>query len=94
MTKQELITKLAEKTGQTKVLCETMISELSAIILEQVLMNKDHVPFGTMGQFKYKKSAARQCKLITTGEIKEIPEKGSANFVLSQSAKSSLAKVL
>lgn len=94
MKRHELVAKLAEKTGQTKVLCESIINTLGDIILEEVLMKKDHVPFGTIGQFKYKMSAARTCKMIRTGEITNIPAKGNASFSLSKYAKISLGRVI
>ncbi|WP_342261924.1 HU family DNA-binding protein [Alphaproteobacteria bacterium endosymbiont of Tiliacea citrago] len=93
MKRNELIAALAEKTKQTKVLCEQMLDALGDIILK-TLMEKDNVPLSTIGQFKYKKSAERTCKMIKTGDLITIPAKGNASFSLSKYAKSSLAKIV
>lgn len=93
LIKDLVLSKLVEKTELTKKVCETVYDALSDVILEG-LMDKSIVVFGNLGQFKYKASAARECRSIKTGEKIKVPAKGTATFSLSKKAKESLLKIV
>lgn len=93
MKKNEFIAKVAEKSGLSKVASEQIVQIVSDLILDS-LLKKDHIPFGNFGQFKYKKCAARVCRMIKTGEKTQIPEKGGCSFTMSKYAKIVLGRVV
>jgi DNA-binding protein HU-beta len=73
MTKTELISAVAEKTGMTKKDSEAAVSAMIDIITES-LRNGDHVALVGFGAFEVKTRAARQGVNPRTKESMLIPE--------------------
>ena len=92
MTNQELINKVAEDRGLTKVEAKELVEYLTNTIVE-VAMKDGKVPFGKFGNFKkveVKAKPAREGRNPTTGDKIQIPAKparAKLTFSLSKAGK-------
>lgn len=79
MQRQELINKVAEQTGATKVQT-TLIIETAISAMADALIQGDEVTLRGFGTFKPSERAARVGRNPSTGESIEIPAKNSVKF--------------
>lgn len=79
MQRQDLINKVAEQTGSTKVLT-TLVIETAIATIEDALVQGEEVTLRGFGTFKPSKRAARVGRNPSTGKSIEIPAKNSVKF--------------
>jgi len=82
MKKSELITALAERTGQTKVEVTKTLGALTDILTE-VGTNQDTLTLTGFGTFKGKTRPAGTARNPATGGTVEVPEKKLLTFKAS-----------
>ncbi len=79
MTKKELVSRIADRTGQTKVVTKDVIQMfLDAIILE--LSKGNRLEFREFGVFEVKERAARKAQNPRTLEKVEVPAQKEVKF--------------
>ena len=83
---KELINKVAEATGETKVLSDKMIKATISALQEQLIENKKFTLQG-FGTFNIKGKPQRMGRNPMTGEEILIPPKNSLSFKISASYK-------
>lgn len=79
MTKAELITKIAEKTGNTK---KETGENLDAVLetITEVVASGEKVTLVGFGAFSVVEKAARECKNPQTGDTIKVPAKKVPKF--------------
>ena len=79
LTKKELVNRIAEETGQTKVVVKDIIQRfLDSVILE--LGNGHRLEFREFGVFEVKERAARRAQNPRTLEKVDVPSKRVVRF--------------
>ena len=79
ITKKELVNRIADKTGQTKVVTKEIIQQfLDEVILE--LGNGNRLEFREFGVFEIKSRAARRAQNPRTLEKVNVPAKRVVKF--------------
>jgi DNA-binding protein HU-beta len=89
MNKSELISKVAEKTGQTKKLSEEMVDATLAAITEDLAAGGKVQLLG-FGSFEVKDRAARTVRNPKTGEPMDVAASKSASFKPGKALKDAL----
>lgn len=72
MTKKELVSAIAEKTGDTKVKAAEMLDAMVEVISE-TLENGEEIAISSLGKFSVKTRAERNGRNPSTGEAITIP---------------------
>lgn len=91
MTKEELITAIAEKTGYNKKTTKATIEAMQNIIV-QSLKKGEEVKLVGFGTWKKVHRAAKKGRNPQTGEAIEIPEYDSVKFVVGKNLKEAVLK--
>lgn len=86
MTKPELIDKLAEEAGTTKVQAERDLTALYSIITA-ALVGGDSVAIPGIGKFEVKERAERKGRNPSTGESVIIPASKAVTFKATKTLK-------
>lgn len=91
MTKNELVEKLAEKTGFTKVDAQKSMDSLVEVITE-ALVNGDKVVLSGFGAFEVRDRAARTARNPQTGEEIKINASKTPAFKAGKTLKEAINK--
>lgn len=75
MLKDELITKIAAKTGQTKAATDATIKALGLVLKENLTASGDKIKVHGVATFEMKVQAARAARNPRTGETIQLAEK-------------------
>ena len=79
ITKKELVSRIAEKTGQTKVVTKDIIQMFLDEIIEE-LGKGNRLEFREFGVFEIKERAPRVARNPRTGAVVEVPAKKVVHF--------------
>ena len=79
VTKKELVNRIAEKTGVTKVVCKDIIQSFLDSIIEE-LADGNRLEFREFGVFESKERAARRAQNPRTLEKVDVPAKRIVKF--------------
>ncbi len=79
VTKKELVNRIAEKTGVTKVVCKDIIQSFLDSIIEE-LAEGNRLEFREFGVFESKERAARRAQNPRTLEKVDVPAKRIVKF--------------
>ncbi|MCA8943960.1 MAG: integration host factor subunit beta [Planctomycetes bacterium] len=79
VTKKELVSRIAEKTGVTKVVCKDIIQSFLDSIIEELAMG-NRLEFREFGVFESKERAARLAQNPRTLEKVDVPSKRIVKF--------------
>lgn len=90
MTKTDLITALAHRTGMPKRAVADVLSALATTTAASLVAGED-VLLPDIGKLKYSVRAARAGRNPATGEAIEIPARGSVKFQPARALKDLLA---
>lgn len=91
MKKQELLSKLSEKSGLSKVDAQKALDALTEVLHEGV-QSGEKVSLPQVGHFELKVNKARTGRNPATGEAMEIAESKSVKFKVSKAFKDSLSQ--
>ena len=91
MTKQEMIEKIAAKTGETKKLADDTVKAFVEVVTE-ALAAGDKVQLVGFGTFEVRERAARTGKNPQTGEALEIPASKAPAFKAGKALKDAVNK--
>lgn len=91
MNKTDLTSKIAEKTGLTKVQAEAALKAFTDIVA-QSLAEGDKVQVTGFGVFETRKHAPRTGRDLNTGKEIEIPEKTFVSFHAGSQLKATVTK--
>lgn len=90
MTKAQIVTALAEKTGHSKKDVAAFLSELHELAIKEVKKNGEF-SIGDFGKLVKARRAARMGRNPQTGEAIKIPAKTVVKFRLAKPTKEALA---
>lgn len=79
VTKKELVSRIAEKTGVTKVVCKDIIQSFLDCIIDE-LAEGNRLEFREFGVFESKERAARRAQNPRTLEKVDVPSKRIVKF--------------
>lgn len=79
MNKQELITRISEKSGLSKTQANNALTAFELVVTE-ALANGDDVALVGFGTFKSKQQQSRIARNPKTGETIQVPAKKSPNL--------------
>lgn len=85
----DLIAKLADKVGLTKIKTKEILESLGEIVLSE-MKDQNIVTMPVLGRFTPKTTKARSCRNPRTGEIMQVPEKSKMAFAASAKVKETL----
>ena len=91
MTKQEMIDKIAAKTGETKKATDDTVKAFVEVVTE-ALAAGDKVQLVGFGTFEVRERAARTGKNPQTGEALEIPASKAPAFKAGKALKDAVNK--
>ena len=91
MTKQEMIDKIAAKTGETKKATDETVKAFVEVVTE-ALAEGDKVQLVGFGTFEVRERAARTGKNPQTGEALEIPASKAPAFKAGKALKDAVNK--
>ena len=91
MTKQEMIDKIAAKTGETKKATDDTVKAFVEVVTE-ALVAGDKVQLVGFGTFEVRERAARTGKNPQTGEALEIPASKAPAFKAGKALKDAVNK--
>lgn len=93
VTKKELAYRIADKTGQKKVLVKKIIQEFISEIIEE-LSRGNRLEFREFGVFEIKTRAARTARNPRTNEEVEVPSKAVVHFKAGRAMKDKVQRVV
>jgi DNA-binding protein HU-beta len=83
VTKNELISAIAEETGKAKTDVSAILASLGAIVAK-TLKSGDEVVIGGVGKLKAEKRDARTARNPSTGATIDVPAKTVAKFKVAK----------
>jgi integration host factor subunit beta len=86
ITKKELAYRIAERTGQKKVVVKKIMQQFIAAIIEE-LAQGNRLEFREFGVFEIKTRAARKARNPRTGDRVDVPSKAVVHFKAGRAMK-------
>ena len=93
VTKKELAYRIAEKTGQRKVVVKRVIQEFITAIIDE-LSAGNRLEFREFGVFEIKRRAARKARNPRTGVKVSVPSKAVVHFKAGRAMKEQVQAAL